>query len=143
MRQRGRQLQAELESQLKGSSRYRPNGDGTFKDLSTGLTWCILDSYQELGGCVTYAAGMKYIQGLQHGGYTAWRMPSANELASLYKQAPYFPVSGAQWYWTAETAVKGYHTVADVVSAEHESIFQREQRELTECGNVRAVLAQP
>jgi hypothetical protein len=141
MQARARQLQAELESQLRGSSRYRSNGNGTFKDLSTGLTWCILDSFQELGGCVTYEAARKYVQGLHHGGFSAWRLPTANELASLYKQAPYFPGSGAQWYWSAETAVKGYHTVAEVVSAEHEPVFQRTQRDLTDCGNVRAVLA--
>jgi hypothetical protein len=140
MQARSRQLEAQLVSQLRGSSRYQANGDGTFKDLSTGLTWCLLDSYQELGGCVTYEAARKYVQGLHHGGVSAWRMPTANELASLYKQAPFFPLSGAQWYWSAETAVKGYHSVAEVVSAEHESVFQRVQRELTECGNVRAVL---
>lgn len=139
--QRVRQLQADLEVRLKDSSRYRSNGDGTFKDIATGLTWCILDSYQELGGCVTYAAASKYIQELHHGGYAAWRLPSAGELASLYKQPPYFPHSGARWYWSGETAVKGYHTVADVVSSEHESVFQRQQRDLSECGHARAVLA--
>ena len=46
--------QAEMESRLKGSTRYRSNGDGTFTDLTTQLTWAVLDSYQELGGCVTY-----------------------------------------------------------------------------------------
>jgi hypothetical protein len=135
-----RQLQAGLESQLKPSTRYRPNGDGTFKDLSTGLTWCLLDSYQELGGCVTFEAAMQYVQSLRQGGYSTWRMPSASELASLYKQAPYFPNSGAKWYWSGETAVKGYHSVAQVVSSEPASVFRREQRPLTECGSVRAVL---
>ncbi len=139
--ERVRQLQAELETRLKGSARFHSNGNGTFKDLSTGLTWSTLDSYQELGGCVTYEAGLKYVQGLQHGGVSAWRLPTANELATLYKQAPYFPESGAQWYWSIETAVKGYHSVAEVVTAEHESVFKRSQRELTECGSVRAVLA--
>jgi hypothetical protein len=90
---------------------------------------------------VTYEAALKYVQGLRHGGVSTWRMPSANELASLCKQAPYFPASGARWYWSAETAVKGYHSVAEVVSAEHEPVFQRAQRDLSECGSVRAVLA--
>jgi hypothetical protein len=133
-------LQADLESRLKASSRYHSNGDGTFKDLSTGLTWCLLDSYQELGGCVTFEAALKYVQNLQKGDHLAWRLPSASELASLYKQAPYFPQSGAKWYWSGETAVKGYHSVAQVVSSEHASVFHREQRPLSECGNVRAVL---
>ena len=133
-------FQAELESRLKASTRFHSNGDGTFRDLTTGLTWCLLDSYQELGGCVTFNDALKYVQELHRGGHSAWRLPSANELASLYKQAPYFPDSGAQWYWSGETAVKGYHSVAQVVSAEHEPVFRRQQRVLTECGNARAVL---
>jgi hypothetical protein len=135
-----RSVQAELESRLKASTRFHSNGDGTFKDLATGLTWCLLDSYQELGGCVTFDGAVKYVQGLRSGGHSAWRLPSASELASLYKQEPYFPDSGAQWYWSGETAVKGYHSVAQVVSAEHEPVFRREQRPLTECGSARAVL---
>ncbi len=138
---RVRNFQAELESQLRASTRFHSNGDGTFKDMTTGRTWCLLDSYQELGGCVTFDAALKYVQGLNRGGSSAWRLPSASELASLYKQAPYFPGSGAEWYWSGETAVKGYHSVAQVVSAEHEPVFRRKQRPLTECGSARAVLA--
>ena len=130
-----------MESELKNSSRYRTNGNGTFTDLETGLTWCLLDSYQELNGCLTFEGALKYIQNLRSGGYAAWRLPTPNELATLYKQAPYFPESGAKWYWSAETAVKGYHSVAEVVSAVHEPVFHREQRSLNECGSVRAVLA--
>jgi hypothetical protein len=141
LQRRARQFLAELESQLKGSSRFRSNGDGTFTDLATGLTWCMLDSYQELNGCLTYEAASKYVQQLHHGVRTDWRLPSPNELATLYKQAPYFPNNGAQWYWSAETGVKGYHSIAEVVTAAHEPVFHREQRPLTECGGVRAVLA--
>ena len=141
LQQRARQFLAELESQLKGSSRYRSNGDGTFTDLSTGLTWCMLDSYQELNGCLSYEAALKYVQQLHHGPRNDWRLPSPNELATLYKQAPYFPNNGAQWYWSAETGVKGYHSIAEVVTAVHEPVFHREQRPLNECGGVRAVLA--
>lgn len=137
---RVRSVQAELESHLKASTRFHSNGDGTFRDLTTGLTWCLLDSYQELGGCVTFDDAMKYVQGLRHGGHYTWRLPSASELAALYKQAPYFPDSGAEWYWSGETAVKGYHSVAQVVSAEHEPVFRRQQRAFTECGSARAVL---
>jgi hypothetical protein len=136
-----RNLQAQLESRLQASTRFHSNGDGTFKDLSTGLTWCLLDSYQEMGRCVAFEDALKYVQELRRGGHSAWRLPSASELASLYKQTPYFPDSGAQWYWSGETAVKGYHSVAQVVSSEPESVFRRDQRALTECGSARAVLA--
>ena len=141
LQKRVHKLQNDLEAKLKTLPRYHTNSDGTFTDITTGMTWCLLDSYQELGGCITYEAALKYVQNLRHGGHTAWRLPSANELASLYKQAPFFPASGAQWYWSVETAVKGYHTVADVVTAEPAAVFQREQRPLTECGSARAILA--
>jgi hypothetical protein len=138
--QRVRKFQAVMETQLEGSSRYRANGDGTFTDLTTGLTWAVLDSHQELAGCLTYDEALKYIRTLRLGGHRNWRLPTANELARINKEAPYFPASGAKWYWSAETSVKGYHTVADVVTAAHESQFHREQRDVTECGSVRAVL---
>jgi len=139
-RQRAIKFQAIIEDQLKGSQRYRSNGDGTFKDLTTGLTWAILDSHQELSGCLTYDEGVKYIRTLRLGGHRSWRMPTAYELAGINKKAPYFPASGAAWYWSSKTSVKGYHTVADIVTATQESKFQREQRQVTECGAVRAVL---
>lgn len=139
-KKRAMQLRAITESKIKGSSRYRSNGDGTFTDLTTGLSWTILDSYQELGGCMIYEDALKYVRNLRHGGHRAWRLPTAYELAAINKRAPYFPASGAGWYWSSETSVKGYHSVADVVTATQESVFQREQRALTECGAVRAIL---
>ena len=139
-RQRATRLQAVMETRLKDSSRYRSNGDGTFEDLSTGLTWAVLDSQQELSGCLNYEQAVKYIQTLRTGGHRSWRMPTAYELAGINKKAPYFPASGAKWYWSSETSVKGYHTVANIVTAAQESKFQREHRTLTECGAVRAVL---
>ncbi len=138
--QRARKFQAVIEDRLKGSSRYRSNGDGTFKDLTTGLTWAILDSHQELSGCLTYDQAVKYIQSLRHGGHRSWRLPTAYEMAGISKKAPYFPASGAKWYWSSETSVKGYHTVVEIVTATQESKFQREQRPVTGCGAVRAVL---
>jgi outer membrane protein assembly factor BamD (BamD/ComL family) len=139
-RRRVIRLQSVLESRLGGSSRYQPNGDGTFTDRMTGLTWAMLDSYQELNGCLTYDQALKFIQSLRHGGHRSWRMPTVNELAGIIKNSPYFPSSGANWYWSSETAVKGYHTVANIVTAEQQSVFKRQQRAVTDCGAVRAIL---
>jgi hypothetical protein len=133
-------LQSVLESKLDGSARYRSNGDGTFTDLTTGLTWAVLDSYQELNGCLTYDQAVQYIQSLRHGGHRSWRMPTVHELAGIIKKSPYFPSSGADWYWSSETAVKGYHTVANIVTADQQPVFKRQQRPVTNCGVVRAVL---
>jgi PAS domain-containing protein len=132
-------LSAQLNAQLSSSQRYQPNGDGTVLDRTTGLIWTLLDSEQELGGCLNYEAARKYVANLKYGGSNGWRLPTANELASILKRPPYFPSSGAQWYWSSEAYVKGFHAVADVVTAANESVFKREHRLQKECGAVRAV----
>lgn len=137
--QRIQQYQAQLKAQLSGSNRYRINSESTFLDPSTGLTWALLDSQQELGGCLTYEAAQSYIQGLNQGDPKGWRLPTASELASIYKKPPYYPGTGNQWYWSSESYVKGYHSVVVVVTDKPETIFEREHRKLSECGMVRAV----
>jgi hypothetical protein len=132
-------IRADLENQLSASTRFRSNQDGTVNDRKTGLTWCLLDAFQELSGCLTHHNAQTYVRGLRHGGYDDWRLPTAAELASIYKQPPFFPASGAEWYWASESYAKGYHTVADIVTAEPKAVFEREGRGLDECGGVRAV----
>lgn len=136
---RVKRLSAQLNAQLSSSQRYQPNGDGTVLDRTTGLIWTLLDSEQDLGGCIAYEAARQYVANLKHGGSNDWRLPTASELASILKQPPYYPSSGAQWYWSSEAYVKGFHSVVDVVTAENESVFKREHRLQNECGAVRAV----
>ena len=136
---RAQALQAELEKQLQSSSRYQTNGDGTFSDKSTGLMWSLLDSWQNLDGCLNYAEAQKYVRALRTGGYSDWRLPSASELAAIYKQKPFFPDSGADWYWSSESYAKGFHSVADIVTSKQETIYQNETRPQNECGTVRAI----
>ncbi len=138
---RVKQLSTQLNAQLSGSQRYQPNGDGTVLDRKTGLIWALLDSEQELGGCLTYEAAKQYVAGLKLGASNAWRLPTSSELASILKQAPYYPSSGAEWYWSSEAYAKGFHSVADVVTAKNESVFKRQNRLQNECGAVRAVMS--
>jgi hypothetical protein len=133
------QLRNDLEKQLSSSPRFRSKADGTVTDLKTGLTWCLLDASQELSGCLSYRNAQNYVRTLRHGGFDDWRLPTAAELAAIYKQPPFFPPSGTDWYWTSESYVKGYHTVVNIVTAEPKSIFERDTRGLDECGGVRAV----
>jgi hypothetical protein len=119
--------------------RYVANGDGTFTDTKTGLMWCLLDSYVELGQCQNYQSAVQYVEGLNTGGHQDWRLPRGSELAGIYKNAPFFPGDGAQWYWTSETFVKGYHKKALIVTSKRETVFKRQQMDLGRCGAVRAV----
>jgi hypothetical protein len=123
----------------QSGNRYVANGDGTFTDTKTGLMWSLLDSYVELGRCQNYESAVQYVKSLKTGGHHDWRLPLGSELAGIYKDTPFFPGSGARWYWTSETFVKGYHKKALIVTSKKERVFKRLQMDLTQCGAIRAV----
>jgi hypothetical protein len=138
--QRIRQLYKQVADQLRPvSNRFVVHGDGTVSDRVTGLTWCLLDSHLTLGKCLTYRAAKDYVKGLKTGGHSDWRLPSAGELAALYKNSPFFPATGAAWYWSSESFARGYHRVVDVVTSVPETVFTRSQKSEDSCGAVRAV----
>ena len=132
-------MQRRLEQQLKNSKRFKINGNGTATDQTTGKTWALIDSYDEFGGCIDYQNARRYARNLVLGGHRDWRLPSANELAGIYKRAPFFPQTNAEWYWTSDAYARGYHSVADVVTSKQETQFQRQPRKQDDCGAVRAV----
>lgn len=121
------------------ASRFVDHRDGTVTDKVTGLTWCLLDSRLDLDTCIPYSAAKTYVQALTTGGHSDWRLPTAGELATIYKNSPFFPDSGAAWYWTSETFVRGYHRVVDVVTSQPETVFVRTSKTEESCGAVRAV----
>ena len=138
--QRLKSARAQVSRQLKSvDSRYIDNGDGTVTDRITGHTWCQLDSYLELGRCVSYQTAKIYVQQLNTGNHSNWRLPTAGELAGIYKSHPYFPDSGADWYWSSDSFARGYHRVVDVVTSEPETVFSRVSKNEEACGHVRAV----
>jgi hypothetical protein len=138
--ERIQRLQNQVSRQLAPvAGRYADNRNGTVTDRITGLTWCLLDSQLALGRCLSYDAAKSYVASLDTGGYVDWRLPTAGELAALYKNSPYFPDTGAAWYWTSETFARGYHRVVDVVTSVPESVFKRMSKNEESCGAVRAV----
>jgi len=128
-----------ITAQLKPIQRFTVNGDGTFTDSLTGLMWCVLDSYIELGKCMNYESAQKYVSRLRTGGYKDWRLPTSSDLAGIYKSNPFFPDSGAKWYWTSKIYVDGHHRRAGIVTSKHETVFQREYVDVEKCGAIRAV----
>ena len=97
-------------------NRFRPNHDGTVTDTGTGNMWCVLDSHLLTGGhCMTYEAALAYVDCLRTAGYTDWRLPSPEELAELYKRRPYYPSSGAPWYWTAAVSPSSWNVNNPVI----------------------------
>ena len=138
--QRIRRLRDQVARQLLPvTGRFVDHRDGTVTDQVTGLVWCLLDSYLDLDQCIPYLTAKEYVQRLNTGGYSDWRLPTAGELATLYKNSPFFPGTGAAWYWTSESFVRGYHRVVDVVSSVPETVFTRDSKTEESCGAVRAV----
>jgi hypothetical protein len=136
-------IQAEREKMrarlMPVEGRFVANGDGTVTDSTSGLMWSILDSHQELGNCLNYDAAVAYAENLETGGHQDWRLPSAGDLAGIYKKNPAFPDSGSAWYWTSETAVTGISDLGGFVTTKNENIFKRQYKKREECGAVRAV----
>ena len=54
--------------------------NGTVKDTRTGLMWASKDN----GESITWSKAKKYCKNYRAGGYDDWRMPTQDELATLY-----------------------------------------------------------
>jgi len=120
-------------------NRYAARQDNSVVDNFTGLVWTMLDSYQTLGRCADYREAVKYVQQLKDGGHSDWRLPTSAELAGIYQNSPYFPASGAAWYWSSEVYVKGYQTIANIVSAKLDIEYHKKTAIVDKCGFVHAV----
>ncbi|MCF8068002.1 MAG: DUF1566 domain-containing protein [Desulfobacterales bacterium] len=124
------------------SERFIINDDGTFIDKKTDLMWCTLDSEFILSKCVNFEDAEVFIKNLKTGGYTDWRLPTDEELVSLYKKQPVFPSSMLTWYWTSNTYkhYSGYwKTIVNVVDTKKETSWEQQQKDSYNCGSVRAV----
>ena len=122
--------------------RFVDNKDGTVTDTKTGLMWCIVDSLLELQGCLDHDSAVKYVKDLKTGGHQDWRLPSEIELASIYKNEPFFPQRQADWYWTSRTYARysdGWQKMVHIVSTKREADWAKEKIDSRECGAVHAV----
>ena len=134
------QIRGRVAGELKPfEKRYTAHRDGTVTDRMTGLTWCLLDSYLVLNKRISYETAKAYVQSLETGGFSDWRLPTAGELATIYKNSPFFPISGAPWYWSSESFARGFHRVVDVVTPNPEAEFKRISKFEDDLGAVRAV----
>ncbi len=123
----------------KGRGRYKDNQDGSVTDTKTGLTWVLLDSSGHLGRCMDYYEANEYVKQLKTGNHRNWRLPTATELAGIYKIRPFFPKSAATWFWTSEIIWHGWNKQAVIVTAKNETSWKKIQVDMEKCGTVRAV----
>lgn len=123
----------------KTGGRFVANKNGTVTDRRTGLMWAAIDSLTDIGGCTNYDTSVRYVENLRTGGYTDWRIPTANELVGIYKNPPFFPGNSAKWFWTSDIIWHGWNKKAHIVTSEREAAWNKEQTDLSKCGSVRAV----
>jgi hypothetical protein len=126
----------------KSGGRFITGNDGTVTDTDSGLMWCLADSHLILGGrCMTFDAAGRYIERLSTGNYSDWRLPSPVELAGLYKIRPYYPASGAKWYWTSEFSVKSWNIGNNVIVfyPDIKNYYKKQGIDQNQCGAVHAV----
>ena len=119
--------------------RFVLSGDSAVMDKRTGLMWSLLDSQRELGVCMDHRTARRYVKELRYNGHDDWRLPTSAELAGIYKNKPFFPDSGAKWYWTSEIFAKGYSYIVNTVSAKQETVFKKVTHDVEACGSARAV----
>lgn len=130
-----------MQSILAGerSGRYIDNQDGTVTDTKTRLTWVLLDSSGHLGRCINYYEAIEYVKQLKTGNHQNWRLPTAAELAGIYKIRPFFPKSAATWFWSSEIIVRGWNKKVVIVTGKSETSWEKIQADREKCGTVRAV----
>lgn len=105
------------------SADFSDNGDGTVTHHATGLIWqrCSLgqswDGTDCTGTATTFTWQQALAAGAQHslGGFSDWRLPNKNELASIVEyrcvdpainnQA--FPNTPSAWYWSSSPNANG------------------------------------
>lgn len=128
-------------SRVLGDSngRFRVNSDKTVTDSRTGLVWCLVDSYSSDDGCMDFESARDYVRSLNVGGYRDWRLPDTGELAMLYNSKPYFPSSGASWYWTLRSSSEAWNDRAAVFYPDRKDVFEQVYKNKSDCGFVHAV----
>ncbi len=124
----------------KTGSRYKiSNNNTTVIDTKTGLMWCLLDSFANLNKCIDYETSAFYVKQLKTGGYSDWRLPTTSELVVIYKNKPFFPKTKAAWYWSSEMFSKGWNKKANIITTDQNLYTGKIQKQLNQCGFVRAV----
>ncbi|MEZ4527595.1 MAG: DUF1566 domain-containing protein [Desulfobacterales bacterium] len=120
----------------QAGSRFADNGNGTVTDRRTGLTWTMFDSAFELNRCLNFPDAQRYVENLNTGGYSGWRLPTVAELSSLFQNRPAYPASSAaKWFWSAETFWHGWNKETYIVTTGG----SKEAVSVEKCGAVLAV----
>jgi len=123
------------------NGRFSRKTDGVVIDSVTGLMWTLIDSSVAVPEkCLTYDATKAYVDHLDTGGYTDWRIPTVSELSGILAATPSFPFLEERWFWTTANYSgysDGWYQIVETLSSAPNAIIVR--RDSRECGTVRAV----
>jgi hypothetical protein len=93
----------ETDNSISEEKRFISNPDGTVLDTRTGLMWAAHDN----GGAATWKEAKKYCENYAGGGYKDWRMPTVEELRTLYdKHEPGYRPECAVYDWKVYLTAK-------------------------------------
>ncbi|NVC62384.1 DUF1566 domain-containing protein [Vibrio sp. 05-20-BW147] len=112
------------------SADFSDNGDGTVTHHTTGLIWqrCSLGQSWDGADCTGEATVFSWPEALaaaaQHSlaGFSDWRLPNKNELASIVEYRCWepainnqqFPNTPSDWYWSSSPVVDDSYVVWNV-----------------------------
>jgi len=88
-------------------SGFIDNGDGTISDTTAGLMWQKNDDGKQR----SWDASLNYSQSLSLGGHSDWRLPTLEELTSLWKNAGSKDEIRKQYFPSMETSQELYSGV--------------------------------
>ncbi len=127
-----------IRQRIKGTGNTYVYNNGTITDRRTGLVWCAFDSYLDMQKSLPYESATRYVKRIRCGGYSDWRLPSEEELRSIYKKKPFFPTaSEGKWYWSAN---QGGGQMVPIVTTERETKWRMTRIEADiGRGSIRAV----
>ncbi|MGE4518463.1 MAG: DUF4388 domain-containing protein [Desulfobacteraceae bacterium] len=132
---------ASAAQKLSGSSRFFMHGKFSFKDSLTGKTWMILDSDDFSDkDCHYFKDAQETVKKINIDGYSDWRLPTEQELLSLYKNRPFFPIEKNKWFWSGDVFEKGFNTYSAAITDRQTEKREKLSKDIfSECGIFKAV----
>lgn len=132
---------SEIINRIKSSKRFKITGKYSFTDQYTGKIWTINNSDVFTDSkCLNYENSKNITNKLEFDGYTDWRIPTEQELITLFKNSPFFPVKTGEWFWSSNIFEKGFNTYSAVVNDDQTEIREKTNKNIfKECSVFKAV----
>jgi len=100
-------------TEVKKESRFVNNGNNTITDTKTGLMWAATDNWNPMH----WENAKNYCRTFSYGGFTDWRLPTTDELKSLYDETK------------KHKAAKGFYVnVTELIEISHGSVWTSDTR---------------